>query len=73
MLTVVFLNNCSKNKILYAACYRYILTGHNVLPFNKLARVEPSCCLKNLFANSVLVLTENVYRYYEVFTVNLLP
>jgi hypothetical protein len=33
---------------------------------NKLARVEPSCCLKNLFANSVLVLTENVSRYYEV-------
>jgi len=73
MISVVFLNNYSKNKILYAVFYRYLLIGHDVLPFHKLARVETSCCLKNLFANCVLIVTENVYRYYEVFAVNLFP
>jgi len=48
MLTVVFPNNSGKDKMLYDACYRYLLMGHDVLPFNKLARVETSCCLKKI-------------------------
>ena len=45
------------------------IDGYDVLPFHKLARVETSCCLKKL----LLIVTENVYRYYEVFVVSLFP